>query len=207
MKQVTGLGLDRWQLHSAHPAEVKSGICSRVNMSHSCDNGGSTRPHVVHTAQHIHTVFLLCGSVSRATSVCAISMFGWLGWPHYMATFHTAPSFCLSLSFTHPSQPIIVFLFIAPTQHDGNILWQGLRPNWSPLDHALLSVWSLQSEHSRCVCLAACLLFVCLFMHHNYSVCLPMTVCLSVCAGVCTCSTVPWWDVIGCVTNYGVLHC
>lgn len=109
MKQVTGLGLDHWQLHSGHPEEVKSGICSHVNMSHSCDNscdnGGTTRPHAVRTAQHTYTqkhcvyvCILLCGSSSQATSVCAISMFGWLGWPHYMATFHTAPSVCLSVS-------------------------------------------------------------------------------------------------------------
>lgn len=38
MGQVTGLGLDLWQPHSGNPAEVKSGICFDVSVSHPCDD-------------------------------------------------------------------------------------------------------------------------------------------------------------------------
>ena len=96
MRQVTGLGLDRWQLHSGRPEEVKSGICFNVSASHPCDNGAATRLHATHTVRK-------CVSVSQATSVCAISMSGWLGWPSYMAAVHATLSLsaCLSLSLTY----------------------------------------------------------------------------------------------------------
>lgn len=170
---------------------MKSGICFYVSVSHPCDNGAATKLCAVRTAWKCVCVCMsvcVCVGVSQATSVCAISMFGWLGWPCYMATFHTAISFCLSVSASlshtlppHPCQPIIVFPFTASTQHNWNILWHSLSTGPCPFICLISSGRPLEV----CVCLSARLPY-CLSIHA-----LQVPLCVHVCVRVLACERAP----------------
>lgn len=154
MGQVTGLGLDLWQPLSGNPAEVKSGICFDVSVSHPCDDEApqasmlcaqlrtvcvrvcSIRPHAWRRPTGMFVAPVLASL--KGSLPCHLSLSSSLFLP---------VSAALSLT---PLPAIILLPFTAPIQHDWNIpchiLWQCQSSD--PV--AFFFVWSLLSDQSWC---------------------------------------------------------